>query len=340
MSSRSYSFITHRKCLVSGLIWPRYTCAGLLTFGLGSDRKVQIGLVGYPNVGKSSTINALIGAKKVSVSATPGKTKHFQTIHLSQHVILCDCPGLVFPNFATTKADLVCNGILPIDQMREYTGPSALVAERIPKPFLEAIYGISIKTQPRDDGGTGIPTAEELLKAYARARGFQTTGVGQPDEARASRLILKDYVNGKLLYVAPPPTGIDGHEFNRQLYDIAHLPENRRRGMSTSLGENTSLADDTAGVAPASDFVSISQESAKSKAMNKDFFKEKKSKGHISLPFHQHQLTGRKAKAMAALEKELDPKGAAAVASSSKKHFKGNPRGGKKKNRIMHNTDD
>ena len=34
--------------------------------------------VGFPNVGKSSTINALIGDKKTSVSSTPGKTKHFQ----------------------------------------------------------------------------------------------------------------------------------------------------------------------------------------------------------------------------------------------------------------------
>lgn len=41
-----------------------------------------IGLVGYPNVGKSSTINALLMYKKVSVSSTPGKTKHFQVIIL------------------------------------------------------------------------------------------------------------------------------------------------------------------------------------------------------------------------------------------------------------------
>ena len=40
--------------------------------------RIMIGMVGFPNVGKSSTINALLGDKKTSVSSTPGKTKHFQ----------------------------------------------------------------------------------------------------------------------------------------------------------------------------------------------------------------------------------------------------------------------
>jgi large subunit GTPase 1 len=48
--------------------------------GNGQQRKMNIGLVGYPNVGKSSTINALVGAKRVAVGATPGKTKHFQVL--------------------------------------------------------------------------------------------------------------------------------------------------------------------------------------------------------------------------------------------------------------------
>jgi large subunit GTPase 1 len=43
-----------------------------------SDELITVGLVGYPNVGKSSTINTLLLNKKVSVSSTPGKTKHFQ----------------------------------------------------------------------------------------------------------------------------------------------------------------------------------------------------------------------------------------------------------------------
>lgn len=123
--------------------------------------------MGYPNVGKSSTINSLLGEKKVSVSSTPGKTKHFQTIHLSDSILLCDCPGLVFPQFATTKADLICDGVLPIDQMREYTGPIALVVKRIPKEVLEATYGLTIKVKEIDDGGDRQVTAENFLIAHA-----------------------------------------------------------------------------------------------------------------------------------------------------------------------------
>lgn len=81
------------------------------------DGITTIGLVGYPNVGKSSTINSLMVEKKVSVSATPGKTKHFQTLYLDTDVLLCDCPGLVMPSFVLTKADMILNGILPIDQV-------------------------------------------------------------------------------------------------------------------------------------------------------------------------------------------------------------------------------
>ncbi|KAK7744264.1 hypothetical protein SLS62_010290 [Diatrype stigma] len=321
-------------------------------------RKLQIGLVGYPNVGKSSTINALIGAKKVSVSATPGKTKHFQTIHLSDKVILCDCPGLVFPNFATTKADLVCNGVLPIDQLREYTGPAGLITKRVPQPFLEAIYGIHIETRPLEEGGTGTPTASEFLSAYAKARGFQTQGVGQPDESRAARTILKDYVNGKLLHVEPPP-GYSGSaaEFNRELYDSAHLPTKRRAALTAALDQlhvDEDEDDDEDGKGGEDDDLSVAAvdpefaalpAGAKSKRLDKAFFasSSRGNAGHLSVPFNRKytqqgrdqaqtlakQLTGRKARAMVALETGLDP--SEIQIGGSKKHFKGGPKGKGKK---------
>ncbi|KAF1953196.1 P-loop containing nucleoside triphosphate hydrolase protein [Byssothecium circinans] len=302
----------------------------------GEHRKTQIGLVGYPNVGKSSTINALVGAKKVSVSATPGKTKHFQTIHLSDQVLLCDCPGLVFPNFASTKAELVCNGILPIDQLREYTGPGGLVAQRIPKTFLEAIYGMKISVRPLEEGGTGIPTSEEVLRAYATARGFQTQGLGQPDESRAARYILKDYVKGKLLYCHPPPADppIDPKRFNRELYDINHLPA-KRRGHIASLAGSASVAgiEDASLMEVDLDMVPIPVQGEKSKGLDKRFFGPGQSQGHLTKPFHYQyseqgkQLSGRKLKAIAALEKDVDP---SELQMGGKKHFKGNKRRAKK----------
>ncbi|KAH8702526.1 putative ribosome biogenesis GTPase Lsg1 [Talaromyces proteolyticus] len=309
--------------------------------------KTIIGLVGYPNVGKSSTINALLGAKKVSVSATPGKTKHFQTLYLSPNLLLCDCPGLVFPNFASTKAELVVNGVLPIDQLREFTGPAGLVAQRIPKHFLEAVYGMKIATRPLEEGGTGIPSANDLLRAYARARGFSTSGLGQPDESRAARYVLKDYVNGKLLYCHPPPaansaegnegeTVVDPAEFNRDLYNLAHLPEKRRAQLlkaAAAIDDNLDAAstDETASmVSGFTDRTAPVVEGSRSRHLDKGFFGPGSggSGGHLNMPFNYKyseqgkakQLTGRKQKVMVALERNIDT---SEVQMSSKKHFKG-----------------
>ncbi|AJS19756.1 Lsg1p [Saccharomyces cerevisiae YJM1307] len=282
----------------------------------GQPPLINIGLVGYPNVGKSSTINSLVGAKKVSVSSTPGKTKHFQTIKLSDSVMLCDCPGLVFPNFAYNKGELVCNGVLPIDQLRDYIGPAGLVAERIPKYYIEAIYGIHIQTKSRDEGGNGdIPTAQELLVAYARARGYMTQGYGSADEPRASRYILKDYVNGKLLYVNPPPhleddtpyTREECEEFNKDLYVFDRLPDTRKEQVQNAAKAKgidiVDLARDLNQLTFSAHTGGDAQKEAKSvthggkqaalynaaEDLDRDFFTMNNVEGRLSTPFHKVQ---------------------------------------------------
>lgn len=167
-------------------------------------RQITVGLVGYPNVGKSSTINALIKSKKVSVSSTPGKTKHFQTIPLDDEIMLCDCPGLVFPNFVSSKAEMIINGILPIDQMTEHVPPVSLVTSLLPRQVFEEKYGLILPKLDEEDPRRHL-TAEELLNAYGYMRGYMTQR-GLPDNPRAARYILKDFVSGKLLYCVPPPT--------------------------------------------------------------------------------------------------------------------------------------
>ncbi|KAL1413607.1 hypothetical protein Q8F55_001382 [Vanrija albida] len=223
--------------------------------------KLMVGLVGYPNVGKSSTINALIGSKKVSVSATPGKTKHFQTLVLSDEITLCDCPGLVFPQFANTQADMICDGVLPIDQMREYSAPVELVCQRIPRAILEGTYGIRIDVKDVEDGGTGKVGWEDLLSAYAIARGMTRASFGMPDTSRASRYVLKDYVNAKLLYARAPP-GIDEEEYmaTSREQTLAALEEEyangRKRAPETHVSKNadTYVAPAASGPAPGDEY--------------------------------------------------------------------------------------
>ncbi|XP_043854532.1 large subunit GTPase 1 homolog [Dromiciops gliroides] len=184
------------------------------------EGQLTVGLVGYPNVGKSSTINTIFGDKKVSVSATPGHTKHFQTLYVEPGLCLCDCPGLVMPSFVSTKADMVCCGILPIDQLRDHVPPISLICQNIPRHVLEATYGIHIIRPREDEDPDRQPTSEELLTAYGSMRGFMTAH-GQPDQPRAARYILKDYVRGKLLYCHPPP-GIEPGDFQPQHEKLRH----------------------------------------------------------------------------------------------------------------------
>jgi len=227
----------------------------------------------------------------------------------------------------------VCSGVLPIDQLREFTGPAGLVAQRIPQSFLEAIYGMKISVRPPEEGGTGVPTASEVLAAYASARGFSTQGVGMPDESRAARFVLKDYVKGKLLFCHPPPVKpeIDAKHFNRELYDAAHLPQKRRFAFQddeeVSATPSMTAVDDEDGVPLPSQ---PGEKGEKSSQLDKKFFSPQGVTGRLSLPFHSQyteqgkELSGRKLKTMVALEKDVDP---SEVQMGGKKHFKGNKKG-------------
>ncbi|KAK9825625.1 hypothetical protein WJX74_011060 [Apatococcus lobatus] len=166
--------------------------------------RLMVGLTGYPNVGKSSTINALFGAKKTAVAPTPGKTKHFQTLNVSERMTLCDCPGLVIPKYAASKAEMVAAGVLPIDRLTDVRSPVEVVAQRIPRALLEKACGLRLPSPAMHEPQDRAPTAAEVLRTWAVARGW-TAASALPDEARAGRAIMKDYVAGRLLSCQLPP---------------------------------------------------------------------------------------------------------------------------------------
>lgn len=162
--------------------------------GKNYDERLMIGMVGYPNVGKSSVINVICQKKRVGVASMPGKTKHFQTLNVEGNLCLVDCPGLVFPSFANSKAEMMCCGVLPIDTMKDYISPVSLIIHRVPKDVLELYYKIQLPPVTSKKYNANI-----LLQVFAAKKGY-VTGRSLPNEAQAARIVLKDYTNGRLLF--------------------------------------------------------------------------------------------------------------------------------------------
>uniref|UniRef100_T1IJQ9 Guanine nucleotide-binding protein-like 1 n=1 Tax=Strigamia maritima TaxID=126957 RepID=T1IJQ9_STRMM len=156
---------------------------------------LTIGCLGFPNVGKSSLINGIMGKKVVSVSRTPGHTKHFQTIFITPTVRLCDCPGLVFPS-KVPKPLQVLNGSFPIAQVREPYSAIRFLAERIPMNCL-----LHIEHPNKEKNWTPY----DICDGWAIKRGFFTSKGARRDVHRAGNNLLRMALEGRIRFCLKPP---------------------------------------------------------------------------------------------------------------------------------------
>ncbi|ESO08450.1 hypothetical protein HELRODRAFT_185395 [Helobdella robusta] len=161
---------------------------------------LTIGCCGYPNVGKSSVINGLVGRKVVSVSRTPGHTKYFQTIFLTKQVKLCDSPGLVFPSFVC-KPMQVLAGIYPISQLREPYTTVRYLAERLPLPQILKLKHPDAKSNEQEAPRW---SAYQLCDAWAEMRGFVTARAARSDVYRAANHLLRTACEGRICLCMRP----------------------------------------------------------------------------------------------------------------------------------------
>jgi len=160
--------------------------------GMGGKTKTNIcvGIIGYPNVGKSSIINALKRCRAVGVSPRPGFTTSMQEVVLDRNVRLLDSPGVVFDDRSALLGNCVDpesidDPIPPVDALLKRCNPQSLIMT----------YNI-----PAFPKGNTMMFLAMVAKSYGRVlKG------GIPDKIGAARSVLKDWNNGKIPYYTVPP---------------------------------------------------------------------------------------------------------------------------------------
>lgn len=197
---------------------------------------LTVGCVGFPNVGKSSLLNALMGKKVVSVSRTPGHTKHFQTIFLTGTVRLCDCPGLVFPS-QTPRTLQILMGSFPIAQVREPYGSVKFLAERLDIPKL-----LAIKHPEGDDEEW---SAMDICDAFALKRGFLTAKAARPDTYRAANSILRMALDGKITLSLKPSGYLQRKKFWESHPELESVKEIQALGNTETKIEPADFCSDS-----------------------------------------------------------------------------------------------
>jgi ribosome biogenesis GTPase A len=152
--------------------------------------KISVGVIGYPNTGKSSIINLLVGKPAAGIGADAGFTKGIQKINLTSDIVLLDSPGVI-PNKDYSSSEISAFSRHAKVGARSYSqikNPEMVVADLVKEfPLIfDKFYKIS------SEGNS-----ELLIEKLGRKKGFLKKG-NEVDEYKTAGLILKDWQKGKI----------------------------------------------------------------------------------------------------------------------------------------------
>jgi len=161
-------------------------------------QNISVGFVGYPNVGKSSVINALRSKRVCLTAPIPGETKVWQYVNLTKRIFLIDCPGVVYQDTEDTDTDAVLKGVVRISNLEDAQEHIPDVIARVKAEYLRRAYKTPSWTDPDD-----------FLRQVARMSGKLLKG-GEEDVNAVAKSILHDWQRGRIPWFTPPPSLPDG----------------------------------------------------------------------------------------------------------------------------------
>lgn len=166
----------------------RYRAKGM------EGRRIRAMIVGIPNVGKSSLINRLCGAKKARVEDRPGVTLSKQWASTNMGLDLLDMPGVLWPKFddETVGENLAVTGAIR-DQIMDIEEIACILLARL-KDFFPALLCERYKL---DESEIEDLQAYEIFELVGQKRGFLQKG-GSINERRTAEILLDEFRGGKI----------------------------------------------------------------------------------------------------------------------------------------------
>ena len=147
-------------------------------------KMIKVGVLGYPNVGKSTLINALSGRKAARTSIISGYTTGVQKVKADNRIMLLDTPGVI-PYMEKDQTKHAAIGTEDFTKIKDPDMTVMKMMEKFPGK-IESFYGVE-----------QLEDKEEVIIRIAKKKKALKKG-NRPDIERVSRMILKDWQAGKI----------------------------------------------------------------------------------------------------------------------------------------------